>query len=76
MRQPTHTEILEKLEELTELIRPLSAIQPELKAMADIYKAGKVGSGAVKWIASLGTAILAVWLFAQQLMAGIFPHNP
>lgn len=60
MSEPTHKAILDAISDLDKKIAPLVDITPELKSMAKLYNAGEVGGAAVKWLATLGAAIIAI----------------
>jgi len=50
---------------------PLIQIAPDLKSMAELYHAGKVGGSAVKWVVTLGTGIIALIALVKVALGGI-----
>ena len=66
--QPTHGELAQKLDELHDLLKPIVEDWPEVKQMIDGYRAAKVGGSFFKWLAGVGTALLAIWLFAREVV--------
>jgi len=78
----TNVEILAELREIhQELLahksatEPLVAIVPELKAMAELYSAGRVGGSALKWLAMLGASIIGLIAFMKMAIGGMIPPS-
>ena len=67
----THEHIVAEIRSLREEVQPLVAIAPDLKAMADIYTAGKIGGGAIKWLAGIGGFLTAIWLGLKALASAL-----
>lgn len=69
--QPSHDDILEAIKGIESQIAPLAAITPQLKSMAEIYTAGKVGGSFIKWLAGIGGLLIAAWAFIKAVAATI-----
>ena len=75
MEQTSHNEIIEEIRGLRNEVKPLLHIVPQLTSMADIYTAGKVGGGFLKWTAGLGGILLGAWAFIKAVAATIGGHS-
>lgn len=65
----SHEEIMEEIKAMREEVQPLVSIAPDLKSMAELYNAGRVGGVALKWVAVLTASIAAIWV-ALKALAG------
>lgn len=58
--QITHKAILDAIDELRGDVAPLVAITPQLKSLADIHTAARIGGDGIKWLAAIGAAMIAI----------------
>lgn len=67
-------DILTEIRALRADVEPLIQIVPQMKAVADIYTAGKVGGGFLKWVAGLGGLLLSAWVAIKAVALSITAH--
>lgn len=62
---------LKTLKDIEPSLKDLAEIAPTLKEMSEGYKGAKWFTKAIKWVAALATAVLAIWGLAQVAMSKV-----